>query len=93
VPKHQLQNRRISGETLSVLHGINEPGRGHHFKAPVDADKKLRWNIRRLDGAELRTLDLSRNRAQLARRIDLGPDAPSRIPFDCGGVRSLTAFA
>ena len=56
-----------------------------HFEALVDADEEFRRNDRALDGAELRALDLPRDRAELARRIDLGLDAAARILLDRRG--------
>ena len=53
--------------------------RRHHLEALVDADEKFGRHDRALDRAELRALDLPRNRAQLARRIDLGLDAAAGI--------------
>ena len=84
-PEHQLEHRRIGGDALAVLDGIDEAGRGHHLEALVDADKKLRRNDGDLDRAELHALDLPRNRAQLARRIDLALDAAAGILLDRGG--------
>ena len=45
-PEHQLQHRRIGGDALPVLDGIDEAGRGHHLEALVDADEELRRNDR-----------------------------------------------
>lgn len=56
--KHELQHRGIGCETLSMLHRIHQSRGCHYLEAFIDADKKLRWNIRRLDGAELGALDL-----------------------------------
>ena len=84
-PEHQLQDRRIGGNALSMLQGIDQARRGHHPEALVDADKKLWRNVRHLDRTKLRAFDLPRDRTQLACRIDLRFDTATRIPFDCGG--------
>src|ERR1700735_30401 len=83
--EHQLQNRRIGGDALTVLDRIDQPGSGHHLETLVDADEEFRRNDRSLDGTELYAFDLTRDRAQLARRIDLTFDAAARIPLDRGG--------
>ena len=82
--QHQLEHRRIGGEALAVLDRIDEPRRRHHLETLVDADEKFRRNDRRLDGAELHAFDLARDRAELARRIDLALDAAAGIPLDRG---------
>ena len=68
-----------------MLHGIDQTRRGHDLEALVDADKELRRNDCGLNGAELHALDLTRNGAQLARRIDLAFDAAAQILLDDGG--------
>ena len=59
-PEHQLQHRGIHGETLRVRNSIDQPGRGHHLEAFIDADEELRRKDRALDRAELNALDLPR---------------------------------
>ena len=86
-PEHQLAHRGIGGDALAVLERIDQARRGHHLETLVDADEKFRRNFHDLDGAELGAFDLSRDRAELARRIDLGLDAPAGILLDqCGEV-------
>src|SRR5262249_39343013 len=50
------------------------------------AGQKFRCNDLALNRAELHGLSLSLDRAQLARGIDFGLDAPARILLDRGGV-------
>jgi len=71
---------------LCVHYRADESRRGQYLKALVDPDEELRRNDRALDGAELRTFDLPRDRAELACRIDLGFDAASGLLFDSGRV-------
>ncbi len=82
--EHQFQNRGVGGKTLAVLEGVDHAGRRHHFEAFIDADEEFRRNDRSLDGAELHPLDLARDRAELARRVDLALDASAGIPLDRG---------
>src|SRR5580692_5708817 len=82
--QHQLEHLWIAGETLAMLQRFDQSWRGHHLEALVNADEKLGRNDRRLDRAELYAFDLPRNRAELARRINLGLDASSRQPLDRG---------
>ena len=84
--EHQLLDLRIGGDPLPVIHGIDQAGRRHHLEALVDADKEFRRNERALDGAELGAFDLSRNRAELARRINLGFDAAAGILLQRSGI-------
>jgi hypothetical protein len=84
-PEHELEHRRIGGDALAVLDGVDETWGGHHFETLVNADVELRRNDRHLDCAELHAFDLPRHRAQLARRIDLGFDAAARIALNRGG--------
>jgi hypothetical protein len=85
-PKHELQHRGIGGEALPVRERIDQCRRRHHLETLVDPDEELRRNHRALNGAELHPLDLARDRAELARGVDLGLDAATGIPLDGGGV-------
>ena len=85
-PEHQLHQLRICGDLLALLHGVDEGGCGQHAKAIVEADHEFRRHHLALDGAELRALDLPRNRAQLARRVDFRLDAAAGILLQRGGV-------
>src|SRR6202034_1258490 len=78
-PEHQLEHLGVGGETLALIHGADQARRRHQLEALVDADEEFRRNDRTLDSAELRALDLPRDRAELARRIDFGFYAPAGI--------------
>jgi len=54
----QLLEPWIGRDALRVLKIIGETGSAHHLKPFVDADKKLRRDDTRLDGAELQAFDL-----------------------------------
>ena len=84
-PSISFNTAGSAASALAVLERIDQPRRRHHLEALVDADEELRRNDRGLDGAELHAFDLPRNRAQLARRIDLALDAAARILLDRGG--------
>src|ERR1700692_2122938 len=74
-PKHQLEYLGIGGETLALLHGVDQARRRHQLEALVDADEEFGRDDRALDGAELGALDLPRDRTELACGIDFGLDA------------------
>ena len=82
----EFQHRRIGGDLLALRGGRDETRSGQHFEAFVDTDEELGRNNGALDRAELRAFDLTRDRTQLARRIDLDLDAAPRILFDGGAV-------
>ena len=82
--QHELEHHRIAGDPLSVRHRVDESGRSHHLVALIDADKEFRRNDCHLDRPELRAFDLSRDRAELARRVNLALDAAARILFHGG---------
>src|ERR1700722_2451915 len=85
-PKYELFDRRVGGQTLPVLHGVDEARSRHHVEPLVDTDKELGWNHSALDRAELRAFDLPRDRAQLARVINFSLDPAARIPLDRGSI-------
>ena len=70
---------------LALRHRSDEAWRGHHFEALVEADQKFRRYDLALDRAELHAFGLTRDRAQLACRIDFGLDAAAGIFFQRGG--------
>ena len=71
--EHQLEHRRIGGDALALRQRADQARRRHHLEALIDADEEFRRQDRALDRAELRAFDLPRDRAELARRIDLRP--------------------
>src|ERR1700733_14405471 len=83
--KHQLEHGRIGGEPLPVRQRVDEPGRRRYLEALIDADPEFGRNYTHLYGAKLYPFDLSWNRAELARRINLALDAAAGIFFDRGG--------
>src|SRR6516165_12229008 len=83
-PQDQLAHRRVRGDARGVLHVVGETGSGHHLETFVDADTEFRRKDGNLNGVELRALDLPRDRAQLAVRIDLSLYAAACIPLDGG---------
>ena len=83
--EHRLEHLRVGGDTLPLLDRTDEARGGQHFEALIDADEEFRRNDRGLDRTELRAFDLPRDRAELARRKDLGLDAAAGILLDRGG--------
>src|SRR5947207_2456890 len=62
----------------SVRFVAEQHRRGEHAKTWIDADEEIHRPDIALDIAELHALDLARDRAELACRIDLHLDAPAR---------------
>jgi len=58
----------------------------HHLEPVVDADEELGRKNGALDRAELRAFDLPRDRAELARGINLRLDPAAGVFLDRGGV-------
>ena len=83
-PSISLSTAGSAATRWPVLHRVDQSRGGHHLEALVHADEELGRDERALDGAELRTLDLPGDRAQLARRIDLGLDAAAGLLVDRG---------
>jgi hypothetical protein len=84
--EHQFLHPQIGGNALSVRHGRDESRGRQNFETLIDAGQKCRRNDLTLDCAELHAFSLSRDRAQLARGIDFGLDAPARILLDRGST-------
>ena len=80
--QHQLAHFRIGSDLFTLDERVDQPGRRHYLETLIDADKELRRDHGALDGAELRAFDLSWDRAELARRIDLTFDATARVFLD-----------
>ena len=85
-PEHQFEHLLIGGNALPLLDRAHQTRRGHDFEALVDADKEFGRNDRTLNRPELHALDLPRDRPQLARRVDFGPDAAARSLLDRGRI-------
>lgn len=73
--EHGFLNGRIVNGRGGVRLVAEQHRRGEHAKARIDADKKVDRSDIALDIAELDAFDLARDRAELARRIDLHLDA------------------
>ena len=84
-PEHQFAHVRVGGQALRLGQRIDQSRRRHNLETLVDAGIEFRRRHHALDGAELSALDLPRDRAQLARRINLGLDAAVGFLVDVGG--------
>src|ERR1700682_4156822 len=83
--QHQAGHRGILDGALILRAGGEQAGRAHRLVALVDADQKFGRPAPALDRGKLHALDLPRNGAELARRIDLGFDQAPRVLFyRCG---------
>src|SRR6202044_1666019 len=80
-PEIELQNIRIGGDLLGLRRRGDETRSGQHFETLVDADKKLGRDDRGLDRAELGAFDLSRDGAELARRVHLRFEVAAAVLF------------
>jgi len=78
-PQHQAGHRRILDGALVLLAALEQAGRAERFVALVDADQEFGRPGPALDRAKLHALDLPRNGAELARRIDSGLDAAAGV--------------
>src|SRR3984885_600464 len=87
-PEVEFLHRRIGGNAMALSRRGDEAGRRQHLETLVDTDEELRRNGGPLDGAEWPAFDLPRDRAELARRINLDLDAAAGILLDGGGVSS-----
>ena len=83
--QHQAGHRGILDGALILLAAGEQAGRTHRLIALVDADQKFGRAAPALDRGELHALDLPRNGAELACRIDLGLDPAAGILFHRGG--------
>src|SRR5580704_9961988 len=83
--KHQAGHRGSLDSAFRLLAAGEQAGRAHRLVAVVDADQELWRSPPTLDRGELHALDLPRNGAELARRIDRGFDPAAGILFHCSG--------
>src|SRR5215469_9220951 len=67
-----------------MLKRIDQSWRRHHLKTLIEAYEKLRWNNCYLNGSELHSLDLSRNRTQLTCGINFALYPTRGISLDRG---------
>src|SRR4029077_20945458 len=84
--EHQLLDRRISCNALPIWQGGDDTGGRRKSETFIDSSQKFWRNNQTLDRAELHALRLPLRRTQSTLGINLGFDAPPRIPLNDGGI-------